>query len=71
MLAEVWPTLFTTANKEGVIRDSWQVESTAIALGSLDPSQWSELLTPKAWEQLSRSEQDEVFGEEGWILGKT
>ena len=71
MLAEVWPTMFTKGNKEGVIRDSWQVESTAIALGSLHSSQWSELLAPKAWEELSPSEHDEVLGEEGWILGKT
>ncbi len=70
VLAEVWPSMFATGEQTHVIRDAWQVATTAQFLGRLSPTKWVELFAPPSWATFTPQELEEIVGEEGWILGK-
>lgn len=68
--AEVWPGLFATSTPPaGIVRDAWQVTTTARALAAFDAATWSTLWNPASVAALDVVERGVVLEDEGWMLG--
>jgi hypothetical protein len=69
-IAEVWPGRFARGHPPlGVVRDRWQVETTARTLIGLDDATWTAFLRPASISTLDPLGRRSVLEEEGWMLG--